>query len=131
MPPVNDSLWPDTIITKSIPDPVSILKKQGDILESITNGSLYGEVIQSRLLAHDVARYDLYVGTKSKSIRQKLLTVECSILSGYPTRIINHAADDEEVEVHNEDSYKEQLRLIFNAPMTTELVGRLWALALD
>jgi hypothetical protein len=124
-----DSLWPDTIGVKSFPKPVSILKRQAEILATITGGKVYGEVVQSLVATIDTAVYDFYLGVTGKAIRHKLLTIECGILSDYPTRIINHSAGDAVVQVHDEDKFNEQMRQILGSPITTDLVGKLSAFA--
>ena len=120
------SLWPTTIGAKPLPAPVRLLGQQGVALKEVTNGRLYGEVIQPTLRSGNGFVYDFYVGVTDKPFRHKLLSIEFGYLFDYPVVIQNHEAATT-VRVADEKAFREELRNLLNSHVTQELLGRLLA----
>ncbi len=124
MPKQVESLWPQTISPRPLPSPVQILQLQGELLEKVTGGKLYGEVEQSRLPSTIAVTYDFYVGVVGKPFRHKLLSIDCGFLFDYPVTLYNHEAGTT-ASLNSEEEFTNHIRLLLNSPMTQDLLGRL------
>jgi|GEM_PF-3356403 hypothetical protein len=121
------SLWPEVIGVKKLPAPVQLLQEQGEVLETLTGGKLYGEASPSSFPAADAVRYDFFVGVNGKAIRHKLLSVEIGLLFDYPVTIVNHEAGT--TERVDEANYPEAIGRILRSDVTQSLLERLMEFA--
>lgn len=125
--PVTENFWPDLSLPRLASEPAAILQEQAEALADKTQGDLVGTVEQSEVPPIGEAAYDLYINVNEKPYRYLLLSVQHGLQSNYPVRISNTLAGTL-TQVHDSEAFKRQLRQIFHAPPTVELLGRMRSL---
>lgn len=126
--PVQENLWPNLANVNWRSEPATILSEQGNALCETTDGDLYGEVEESLLPAEDGITYEFFVRVANKPYHYLLLSVHHGFQANYPVRISNTLAGTL-TQVHDSEAFKRQLRQIFHAPPTVELLERMRSLA--
>lgn len=109
-------------------EPAAILQTQAEALAADSDGLLFGTVEPSEAPPIGEVAYDLYINVNNKPYRYLLLSVQHSLRSDCPIRISNTLAETI-TQVHDMESLKRHLRLIFHAPATVQLLERMKAFA--
>lgn len=123
------SLWPAAFGAGPLPEPVTILREQGDELRYQTQGLLYGDVDDGPTPSSGGLRYEFFLGVSRHAYRYDLLTVECGPLNDYPVTVGIIEAGTA-TRIHDREGFVSLLQTVFNAPAVTGVLERMRLFAL-
>jgi hypothetical protein len=129
MPTTNEDLWPKLHFARAAATPLSILRDQAEFLTSDTNGTLRGEVETSAYGQRIAVDFSIVVPNLS-GYKYTLFRISYSPTgpTSYPVAV-ETAPNPSPDRIHDEDDFRNFLRVTFNSEGVTRLLQNLYAQA--